>query len=207
MIETVLQIPVLSYGSFALACMLLAITPGADFMLVASTGVNAGPRVGRAAALGTNLGVITHILMAVLGVSALLIASPAAFDILGYAGAAYLILMAVRAWQDDGTIKTGQGALNRAAAFKRGYLTNVLNPKTALFIFAFIPQFANPAFGPIWHQIIIFGLVFIMVGLPFMITLATLAGHLGPYLQDKIRLLNKLTAILFGGLAAKLVFE
>ena len=207
MIETLLNIDPLVMGAFVLAGLLLNITPGADFLFVTASGINGGPRVGRAAAVGINLGILVHIAMAALGVSALLIAYPAAFTAIKWIGAVYLLYIAYKAWTDKDELGEGQAAPDAMTAIKRGFWTNVLNPKTALFIFAFIPQFTDPNIGPIWHQIVIFGLVFQINGFLFVLALGTLAGHLGPLLRGHIRILNRLTAILFGGLAAKLVIE
>ena len=207
MIETLLNFDPWVLFAFIGAGLLLNITPGADFLFVTASGINGGPRIGRAAAVGINLGILVHIAMAALGVSALLIAYPSAFAAIKWIGAAYLLYIAFKAWTDKEELAEGRAAPSAVAAIKRGFLTNVLNPKTALFIFAFIPQFSNPDYGPIWHQIVILGLIFQINGFLFVLALGTLAGHLGPFLRGYVRILNKLTAILFGGLAARLVIE
>ena len=76
-----------------------------------------------------------------------------------------------------------------------------------MFIFAFIPQFTDPALGPIWQQMLILGAIFLINGFIFEMVLSALAGSLGTYLRNYLRALNKLTAILFGGLAVRLVIE
>jgi len=207
MLETLLNIPFLTYGAFITAGLLLNFTPGADFLLTTFSGLRGGPRIGRAAAYGINLGILVHVVLAAAGVSALLIAYPAAYSALKYAGAIYLLYMAWNTWCDDGTLGEGEAALSAKAALKRGFFTNLLNPKTGLFIFAFIPQFTDPAYGVLWHQILIFGLIFLTHGFFFALALGTLAGHLGPFLRGHIRILNTLTALLFGGLAAKLLID
>lgn len=193
--------------AFIGAGLLLNLTPGADFLLVTSSGIRGGPHVGRAAAFGVNLGILVHVTMAAAGLSALLIAYPASYDIIRYAGAAYLIWIAWVAWNDTGELAEGKAELTQIAALKRGFLTNVLNPKTALFIFAFIPQFTTPENGPMWQQILILGLIFAINGFVFVLILGTASGHLGPILRRFLRPLNRVTAILFGGLAARLVFD
>jgi threonine/homoserine/homoserine lactone efflux protein len=90
---------------------------------------------------------------------------------------------------------------------RRGLITNVLNPKTALFIFAFIPQFTDPANGPIWMQILILGAIFLVNGFLFVIFLAVASGYFANILRSHVGFLNKLTAILFGGLAARLIIN
>ena len=86
-------------------------------------------------------------------------------------------------------------------------MTNVLNPKTALFIFAFIPQFTDPTIGPVWLQILILGAIFQIFGFAFVLALGAAAGAFADVLRARVRVLNKLTSILFGGLAARLVLD
>lgn len=193
--------------AFIGAGLLLNITPGADFVFVSASGISGGPRIGMAAGVGINLGIIVHIVLAAAGVSALLLAYPASYDVIRYAGAAYLAWLAVQAWRSDGALREGQAAASALAAIRRGFLTNVLNPKTALFIFAFIPQFTDPAIGPIWMQILILGFIFMFFGLLFILALGAAAGAMANVLRPKVHILNKITSILFGGLAARLVID
>ena len=190
--------------TFVLAGLLLNITPGADFLLVTTSAINSGPGVGRAAGAGITLGILVHISLAVAGVSALLASPPLAYDAIRYLGAFYLLVIAYRAWTDRGDLAETRPANAQLTAFRRGFLTNILNPKTALFILAFIPQFTDPAIGPIWKQILILGLIFAVNGLIFDLILGTLAGRLAPLLRRYLKTLNKLTAMLFGALAARL---
>lgn len=194
-------------AAFVVAGLILNLTPGADFLFVTASGIQGGPRIGMAAALGINLGIIVHILAAAAGVSALLLAYPAAYDAIRYLGAAYLLWLAIQAWRANGALGQGQGAPSAGHAIKRGFVTNVLNPKTALFIFAFIPQFTDPGIGPIWMQILILGAIFMVNGLIFVLCLGAAAGVLSNTLRARSRLLNRLSAILFGGLAARLAFD
>ena len=193
--------------AFIGAGLLLNITPGVDFVFVSASGISGGPKTGMAAALGVNLGVAVHIILAAAGVSALLLAYPAAYDAIRYFGAAYLIYLAVQAWRAKGDVTDGRAAPNLVAAVKRGFLTNVLNPKTALFIFAFIPQFTDPGIGPIWMQILVLGMIFLLFGFAFSLSLGAAAGVFSNALRIRVKILNKITAIMFGGLAAKLVLD
>ena len=86
-------------------------------------------------------------------------------------------------------------------------MTNVLNPKTALFIFAFIPQFTDPAIGSISAQIVLLGAIFLVNGFLFVLILGVLAGHLAEALKRRVRVLNRITAVLFSGLAARLILD
>ena len=135
---------------FVIAGLILNLTPGADFLFIMSSGLSGGPRIGVAAALGVNLGVVVHILAAAAGLSALLLAHPAAYDAIRISGAAYLAWMALQAWRSSDVVVRARGSRGVWQAARRGFFINVSNPKTALFIFAFIPQFTDPAVGPIW---------------------------------------------------------
>jgi threonine/homoserine/homoserine lactone efflux protein len=194
-------------AAFIGAGFLLNLTPGADFVFISASGISGGPRVGMAAAVGINLGILVHIAMAAAGLSALLIAFPVAYDLIRYAGAAYLVFLAINAWRDRGDIGKGKAASSLRAAIRRGFITNILNPKTALFIFAFIPQFTDPAIGPIWMQIVFLGGIFTVVGFAFALSLGALAGTFSNALKSRVRFLNRLSADMFAGLAARLVLE
>ena len=192
---------------FIAAGLLLNFTPGADFIFISASGMAGGPRVGMAAGIGVLLGVTVHIAMAAAGVSALILAYPAAYDAIRYAGAIYLAWLAFLAWRHATDAVDGDGSNRIGSAIRRGFITNFLNPKTALFIFAFIPQFTDPAIGPIWMQILVLGAIFQFFGLLFALALGALAGWLSETLRSRSVLLNRLSAIMFGGLAARLVFD
>ncbi|MEO0772553.1 MAG: LysE family translocator [Pseudomonadota bacterium] len=194
-------------AAFIGAGLLLNLTPGADFIFISASGVRGGPRVGMAAAVGVNLGILVHIAMAAAGLSALLIAFPLAYDAIRYAGAAYLMFLAWQAWRSREEIGEGRAAQTLWPAIRRGFITNTLNPKTALFIFAFIPQFTDPAIGPIWMQIVVLGGIFLGVGFAFALTLGALAGAFSNALKTRARTLNRLSAVIFAGLAARLVWD
>jgi len=193
--------------AFVLAGLLLNFTPGADFVFISASGMAGGPRIGIAAALGVNLGVVVHVIAAAAGVSALLITYPVAYDAVRYVGAAYLLYLAVQAWRSTSELGQGRAAPTAKSAMWRGFVTNVLNPKTALFIFAFIPQFTDPAIGPVWKQILILGIIFNINGLIFAISLGTLAGALSNILRAHSRTLTRLSSLMFGGLALRIAFD
>jgi len=193
--------------AFIVAGLLLNLTPGVDFVFVTASGIAGGARIGMAAALGSNIGVSLHILAAAAGVSAVLLANPSAYDAIRYAGAVYLLYLAWGAWRSSGEIGKGRAAVTAIAAIRRGFFTNILNPKTALFIFAFIPQFTDPALGPIWIQILLLGAIFQIFGLIFMLCLGAAAGHFSEIIRARVRILNKITAFVFGGLAARLLLD
>lgn len=206
MLETLLSFEPSHLISFILAGLLLNITPGVDFLFVAASGINGGAHVGRAAAVGINLGMLVHIALATLGVSTLLVTYPAAYHGIRLAGAIYLLYLAYHAWKTTRLADENDAALTVPVAIARGFMTNVLNPKTALFIFAFIPQFTDPANGPLSQQILVLGLIFFINGFIFVLILGTTAGHLSPLLRRHLPLLNKITAVLFALLALRIIF-
>ncbi len=207
MLEILFAFDPVVLASFIAAGLLLNLTPGVDFVFVSANGMAGGPKAGMAAALGINLGVTLHILMAAAGLSTLLLAYPGAYDLIRYIGAAYLAYLAVQAWRADGTLGNSAAILTPRKAIWRGFMTNILNPKVALFVLAFIPQFTDPAIGPIWQQILVLGAVFQFFGLAFSLALGAAAGAFSDVLRRRVGTLNKITAILFGGLAARLIID
>lgn len=193
--------------TFIVAGLILNVTPGSDFLFVTASAIAGGPKVGMAAAFGVNIGIMVHILASALGVSALLLAYPASYQAIKIAGAIYLAWLAIQMWRSDAQLGTGKAEITLLAAVKRGALTNVLNPKTALFIFAFIPQFTQPDNGPIWAQILVLGAVFQFFGLVFVMALGATAGTMGHVLRTRIRLLNRVSSFIFGGLAVRLIID
>ena len=192
---------------FVIAGLILNITPGADFLYIMSSGLSGGSRIGVAAALGVNLGVVVHILAAAAGLSALLFAHPAAYDLIRICGAAYLAWMAVQVWRRSSTVARARSCTGVRQAARRGFFINVSNPKTALFIFAFIPQFTDPTIGPIWVQILILGAIFLLNGAVFTLCLGVGSGYFAAALGRRVGVLNKISAILLGGLAARLIID
>ncbi|QTD45020.1 LysE family translocator [Ottowia testudinis] len=166
---------------FVTAGLLLNITPGPDAMFIVANAVRAGARAGVVAALGISAGCLVHVAAAALGVSALLVASSAAFGALKWAGAIYLVWVGVQmlrsARRSDASIsiaaRVGQeSARGRfdaqtplGAVFRRGFLTNVLNPKVALFFLAFVPQFIAPGTAQPAGVFLALGLLFSLNGL------------------------------------------
>ena len=207
MIELLLTFDPALLAAFVLAGLILNVTPGADFMFVTASGIAGGPRVGMAAGMGTTLGIAVHVLAAAAGISALLIAHPAAYDAIRYLGAAYLVWLAIQTWRSAGDLQPSRASASPWRALRRGFVTNVLNPKTALFIFAFIPQFTDPALGPVWQQILLLGTIFLVNGAVFVLCLGFLAGSLARHLQRHATRLARLSALIFGGLALRIALD
>ena len=196
----------LTLATFLAASVALYLTPGADMMFISASGATGGRRAGIMAGLGVSIGSLSHTVFAVLGVAALIRTSPVAFDVLRYAGAAYLIYLAWQVWRAPPP-EPGEGATDGWRAFRRGALTNLLNPKVSVFVLAFLPQFADPASGPVWMQIAVLGTIFSLASIPFNCCYGALASAFAHPLRQAGRLMNRLSSIVFGGLAAKLIFD
>lgn len=190
--------------SFLAAGLLLNLTPGADVMFATASGLSGGPRVGAAAGLGVGLGGFWHVGLATLGLSTLIATVPVALVALKWLGAAYLLWLAWVSWTADPPT-SGQGGPTVQAAIWRGFVTNALNPKVALFILAFLPQFADAARGPIWQQILFLGVIFTLTGTCVTATYGALAGLLRASLATRMSLLNKVAGAMLAILAVRII--
>lgn len=193
--------------TFMAAGLALNLTPGADVMFATASGLRGGPKAGMAAGLGVGLGGALHVSLAALGLSALIATHPGALAAIRWIGAAYLLWLAIASWRSGPTDTNGNGAASAITAVRRGFLANALNPKVILFIVAFLPQFTNPAWGPVWQQIVLLGTVFTVTGTFITMGYGALAGTLGQALSRRMTALNKVAAVMFAGLAARLVWE
>jgi threonine/homoserine/homoserine lactone efflux protein len=152
---------------FAGASALLIVMPGPAVIYIVARSVEHGRDAGLVSMFGVEVASLTHGLAAAIGVSALLASSATAFGVVKYAGAAYLIYLGVRALTDSGERPEAAEEPKRTSVrslFLWGYLVGLLNPKTALFFLAFLPQFVDPAQGAVALQIIILSLVFTAIG-------------------------------------------
>ena len=193
--------------TFLGAGIVLNLTPGADVAFTMASGLKGGKRSGIAAAIGITTGSLVHTVLAAFGLAAVLISYPIAFDAIRYLGAAYLLYLAWQAWTQTGSQSKSEGASSMRQAIAQGFLTNILNPKVALFILAFLPQFTNPQNGPVWLQMLILGGLFSSTGIIVTIAYGLLAGTLSDKLHSYQRPFNKITAFIFGGLAARLAWQ
>ncbi|NJO85225.1 MAG: LysE family translocator, partial [Blastochloris sp.] len=168
------------------ASLALLLTPGPAVLYIVARSVEQGRRAGVVSALGVGLGTLGHVLAATLGLSALLVSSVLAFTFVQYAGALYLIYLGVqklreppRAADASATPRQRMGAI-----FRQGVVVNLLNPKTALFFFAFLPHFVDPAAGSVALQILLLGGLFVALGMLSDSLYALLAGTLGQWLKS-----------------------
>lgn len=206
MIDLFALIPPADLLAFLTAGVLLNLTPGADVIFATASGMAGGPRVGAVAGLGVGLGGLFHVGLAVLGVSALIAASPMALAGLKLAGAGYLLWLAVATWRADAA-GLGRGEDRALAALWRGFVTNALNPKVALFVLAFLPQFTDAARGPIWVQIAVLGALFTLTGTVITSGYGALAGFAGQGLARRMGLMNRVAAVMLGALALRMIWE
>lgn len=168
----------LHWTAFATAAVLLNLSPGPDIAFILGQTVRGGRAAGFSAMFGIWTGAFGHVLMAALGLSAILAASATAFSIVKWAGAVYLLWLGVSAIRSGGgrfvsdDVKTSP---RLSSIFRQGMLVAILNPKVAIFFLAFLPQFAVPGAGPLWAQMFLHG-VLIIVAAAFIEPLLVLAG-------------------------------
>lgn len=197
---------------FLAAALALNLTPGADMTMVLAQSLGRGRSAGVWAAFGVAGGSLIHSLLAAFGVSALLQQSETAFLIVKYAGAAYLLYLAWRAATDRSGPLRAAALPDRPAhsAFIDGVLTNLFNPKVALFILAFLPQFVDPSRGSVAGQILFLGLLFNIGGTSVLLLVAMSASAARDRILGSRRAVTTLrwiTATLFVGLAARVALS
>lgn len=156
-----------SIGVFAVAATLLLLTPGPAVLYIVARSVEQGRIAGVASVFGITTGTLVHVLASTLGLSALLASSALAFALVKYAGAAYLVYMGVRRIlkrTEAASLPSQLPARSLGKLYRDGFIVNLLNPKTALFFLAFLPQFVDPARGAVPVQIAFLGLLFALMG-------------------------------------------
>jgi threonine/homoserine/homoserine lactone efflux protein len=175
-------------GLFIIAAVVLLLTPGPAVLYIVTRSVDQGRRAGLVSVLGVHAGTLVHITAAAAGLSAVLVASATAFSVVKYLGAAYLIYLGVRqlvARVGEPADVTLAPAPPLSRAFVDGFVVNVLNPKTALFFLAFLPQFVTVSRGAVPTQIACLGLVFCALGLVTDGLYALTAGSAAHWLRAR----------------------
>jgi threonine/homoserine/homoserine lactone efflux protein len=172
---------------FAAAALALLVFPGPSVLYITARSAAQGRRAGLVSVLGIHTGTIVHILAAAVGLSALLVASAAAFSVVKLAGAAYLVVLGVRTIAGRGRAAGGADGEPRGLRrlFLDGVVVNVLNPKTALFFLAFLPQFVDPDRGPVWTQTLALGALFTVLGVVSDGTYALVSAQVGQWLRRR----------------------
>jgi threonine/homoserine/homoserine lactone efflux protein len=150
---------------FLLAAAALAIVPGPAVAYIVTQSIDQGRRAGIVSALGVASGGLVHVAAATVGLSALIASSATAFTVVKLVGAAYLIVVGIRRILSGDADEAEQPALRAPLrrVYRQGVIVNVLNPKTALFFLAFLPQFVDPDRGAVWPQVAVLGVVFVCV--------------------------------------------
>ena len=180
-----------SLGLFAVAALVLLLTPGPAVLYIVTRSIDQGWRAGLVSVLGVHVGTLAHIFAAAAGLSALLAASATAFGVVKYLGAVYLIYIGVRRLRDRESrmIREGGAPTRLRRAFVDGVGVNVLNPKTGLFFLAFLPQFVTEARGHLGEQIVALGVVFVLLGAVTDSLYALTAGSAARWLRGQPRFL------------------
>lgn len=193
---------------FLAAGVALNVTPGPDMLYVAARGASEGRSAGIVSALGIGAGTLVHIALVAFGLAALLAAVPVAYTVVRIAGAIYLVYLGVKALRAQTALaaQTLQPA-SLTAIFRQGVITNVLNPKVALFFLAFLPQFVDPARGNPALQVVALGLLFDTTGTIVNLGVAIASSGAAAHLRTASRAadaLHKLTGVLFIALGLRL---
>src|SRR6266853_4225957 len=174
-----------TYALFIATALALLAIPGPAVLYVVSRSIDQGRRAGLASVLGITTGTVVHVTLATVGLSSLVLASKVAFDAVRYVGAAYLIFLGIRRLltrrvEEDTTARPPR---SRRDLYTQGLIVNLLNPKTIVFIFAFIPQFVDVNAGHVWLQIMLLGFTFAGLGLASDSLYAVVAGTVADRLR------------------------
>jgi threonine/homoserine/homoserine lactone efflux protein len=189
---------------FCLTCLALLVIPGPAVLYVVVQSAEQGRRVGLASVAGIHVGTLVHVAAATVGLSALIVASAVAFSAVKYAGAVYLVYVGVRKLlgRDEIAPRGERQRVPYRRAFTRGAVVNVLNPKTALFFLALLPQFVDTDRGSVWSQALVLGLIFVGLGLVTDSLYALAAGTVGGVFRRRRRAMSYGSGIVFIGLGA-----
>jgi threonine/homoserine/homoserine lactone efflux protein len=169
---------------FLIAVLLLMITPGPDMIFVVANALGGGRKAGFVSLIGVATGAYLHILAAAAGITAILVTSEAAYNIVRFAGAGYLAYVGVSFLTSKSAVSAVNPALQQPlmSIYRQGVITNLLNPKAALFTLSFVPQFISPEFGSVWSQMLILGLLIVvtmvLVDLPLILASGYFAERL-----------------------------
>ena len=178
-----------TFALFVAAALALLLVPGPAVIYVVARSVEGGRLTGLVSVLGVELGTLLHVVFAAAGLSAIVVSSAAAFSVVKWLGAAYLVWLGLRQilGRDGGDQETplsGSGE-NRLRVFSQSVLVQVLNPKVALFFLAFLPQFVDPSRGAAWTQVVVLGATLATLGLFTDGLYALLGGTAGEWIRKQ----------------------
>jgi len=195
-------------AAFLLTALIIVATPGTGALYTISTGLTRGARAGLVAAVGCTLGIVPHLVAATTGTAALLRASGEAFEIVKFAGVAYLLYMAVATWRDRSPLVVDErGERSAARIVSSGVLMNLLNPKLTIFFFAFLPQFVPPHSHHELASLLELSGVFMAMTLIVFALYGVFAAAMRRHVIDRPRVVRRMRqtfAVSFVGLSAKL---
>lgn len=177
---------------FMSAALVLLITPGPAVLYIVARSIDQGRAAGIVSVLGIGFGTTFHVFAAALGISALVVSSALAFSIVKYLGAAYLIYLGIRKFLEHDTL-TSVDSVERtklSRIFYQGAIVNILNPKTALFCLALLPQFVDPAKGHVTGQILTLGMILVVMGICSDGCYALAAGTIRGWLKSSLTILR-----------------
>jgi len=202
---------IINFETFLIAGIILNLTPGADTMYILGRSISQGKKAGILSALGISTGAIFHIIFATLGLSIILAKSAIAFEIVKYLGALYLIFLGIKVIFKKADEKFKLDSKNEILNYKKiyfsGILTNILNPKVALFFLAFLPQFIDPNYVQNSLPFLILGITFLLTGTIWCLILALFASKLSNRIRKNYKIktyLDKITGGIFIALGIKL---
>ena len=196
-----------TFALFVAAALALLVVPGPSVLYIVTQSVDRGRRAGLVSMLGVQTGALVHVAAAAVGLSSLLVSSAVAFDVVRYLGAAYLVALGIRRLLERDDVAASPTARERSLRrlFGQGVVVNVLNPKTALFFFAFLPQFIDPSAGHVALQIAFLGLVFVVLAIVSDGAYAVVAGTAAGWIRGRSsygRLQRYVSGSVFIGLGA-----
>ena len=176
------QTTLITYVAIVLGFVFL---PGPATLLTIARATSSGTKVGIATGAGIAAGDLIHTALAIIGISAVIAASALLFSLIKYLGAAYLVYLGIRAIFEKAPseLKTDLVQISEVRAFRQAVLAEILNPKTALFFLAFLPQFVRPENGSVILQLMTLGILFVLLGFLSTLVFAVSAGHLGHWLR------------------------
>lgn len=205
---------IINFEAFLIAGILLNLTPGSDTMYILGRSISQGKKAGLFSALGISSGALIHTIFAALGLSMILTQSATAFNIVKYLGAIYLIYLGIKAITSKENrgfeLKDDIKLISNRRIYLSGILTNVLNPKVALFFLAFLPQFIDPNYANSTISFIILGLAFVTTGTIWCLILALFSAKLTSRIKENYKLkgwLDKFTGVVFIFLGIRLALQ
>jgi len=203
-----------NFATFLIAGIMLNLTPGQDTMYILGRSVSQGHKAGLFSALGIATGSIVHTITAAAGLSAIIMSSSLLFQLIKYAGAAYLVYLGIQAFISKETLNLVKisypNGLNLCGIYRKGIITNVLNPKVAIFYLAFLPHFIDPAYPYIFIPFILLGVAFTITGTIWCIVIAYASSFFASTLQTNPKAsqwIRKASGALFIGLGLKVALE